>query len=148
MTLVRFNNRECMPARHFNRETGELFNYFWNTMDHGYGYSVPAANILEKDDKFEIEMLTPGLDKSDFRIKVEDNILEITYEDNSKESASKDYRYSRREFGIRPFSRRFRLSNWVDSDHIQASYDKGILRIEIPKKEEAKAKPVREISIN
>jgi len=137
-----------MPARHFNNQTNDLFNYFWNNWDSGYGYSAPAANIIESEDSFKIELVTPGLEKSDFKIRVEDNILDISFEGNSKESQTENQRYSRHEFRIRPFSRKFRLSNWVDLEKISATYDKGILVVEIPKKEEAKAKPVREIAIN
>jgi HSP20 family protein len=137
-----------MPARHFNREANDLFNYFWTRFDNGYGYSAPAANIIETTDSFNIEMAAPGLDKSDFRIRVDDNILEISYQGGSKDVDSTQHRYARHEFSIQPFTRRFRLSNWVDSEQIKASYDKGILVIEIPKKEEAKAKAAREISIN
>lgn len=148
MTLVRFNNRECSPYRRYNREAADLFNLFWSTPQSFNGhFDSPSANIVETDENYRIEMWVPGWDKSEFRIKVDSGILEISG-NRSDETHSDSTRYTRREFRIHPFSRRFRLSDRVNSDQIKAMYENGILLVEIPKKEEAKAKPAIEIQVS
>ncbi|MFN8257653.1 MAG: Hsp20/alpha crystallin family protein [Bacteroidales bacterium] len=108
--------------------------------------SVPAVNISEKDDRFEIELAAPGMEKSDFRININNDLLTIKSEKNYKDEVSNS-NYSRKEFSYSAFERSFTLPDNVDSDNIKAGYVNGILNLEIPKKEEAKIKPVKEIEI-
>jgi HSP20 family protein len=148
MTLVRFNQRNCAPARNWNPVYHAPFNRDWNNI----GWNVrntafPAANIVETEDNFTIELSVPGFRKTDFKIKIEDNIMTISGEFKA-DQANENSRYTRYEFARDSFNRRFRLSKWVDASGIQASYEDGILLVTIPKKEEAKSRPAREIEIS
>jgi HSP20 family protein len=108
--------------------------------------SVPAVNIAEDINKFEIEFAVPGLTKSDFKINLENDVLTVKSEkENTNEEANTNY--SRKEFNYSAFQRSFTLPDAADSGKIKAEYKDGILKVEIPKKEEAKVKPAREIEI-
>ena len=108
--------------------------------------SLPAVNIVEGENGYTIEVAAPGLEKKDFRIDLENDCLTIS---SSREESSEDSNdhYTRREFRYRNFSRSFNLSETVDAEKITASHKNGILNVSIPKKEEAKAKLARQISI-
>ena len=111
------------------------------------GFDMPAVNIAESGDAFEIEVAAPGLIKEDFKIDVHNNVLTISSEkEDKKEEEGKNYR--RREFSYTAFERSFTLPDSVDADKITASHKDGILKINIPKKEEAKEKPSRQIKIS
>jgi HSP20 family protein len=107
----------------------------------------PAVNILENKDNFEIEVAVPGMDKNDFKLNVNQNLLSISCEKEQKNEESND-RYTRREFGYASFERSFSLPESVNAEKIEAKYKDGILKINVPKKEEAKEKPAREIKIS
>jgi len=114
----------------------------------------PAVNIAENKEGFRIEVAAPGLAKEDFKINVEKKVLEISSEkESTKESGSKEEKsedgekYYRKEFTYSSFKRTFTLPYYADTDAISASYKDGILFVNVPKKEEAKEKPARIISI-
>lgn len=112
------------------------------------GISFPAVNFKETEDGFEIEMAVPGLKKEDFKIDLDHNLLTISAEDKSETSdKDEDGRYTRREFNYRSFKRAFTLPETSDADKIQASYQEGVLSVQIPKKEEAKPKPAKLIEV-
>lgn len=111
------------------------------------GISNPAVNVIENTDDFQIEVAAPGLDKKDFKIDLDNNVLTISSEKELKHE-DKDGRYMRREFSYSSFTRSFSLPEAVDAEKIRASHKDGILRISIPKKEEAKRKPPKQISIS
>lgn len=111
------------------------------------GINMPSVNILECKDDFKIEVAAPGLDKSDFKINVENNVLNIASEKEEKNEEN-DERYMRREFSYTSFKRSFSLPQTVVSDQISAKHENGVLTISIPKREEAKEKPARQIDIN
>jgi HSP20 family protein len=108
--------------------------------------SSPAVNIAEDNNGFKIEVAAPGFDKDDFSINVEKRVLEIS---SKKESSvdNKDEKVHRKEFFFRNFRRTFSLPELVDTENIAASYSNGILTVSIPKREEAKDKPARQIAI-
>jgi len=110
--------------------------------------STPAVNVAEDKEGFRIEVAAPGLNKEDFRINIEKQVLEISSEKESKkESDSKNETYYRKEFVYASFKRTFSLPEYADTDNITASYKDGVLYVNVPKKEEAKEKPARVISI-
>jgi HSP20 family protein len=116
----------------------------------GTGATLPAVNILEKDDSFEVEMAAPGLKRENFQVALDNNLLTISshWEEESEETGEKDP-YSRREFSYRDFQRSFRLpSDVVDIEHIEAHYKDGLLAVRIPKREEAKKLAPRVIEID
>jgi HSP20 family protein len=147
MTLMKRN--ELFPAwsRFFNDFFDkDIFDYstkhFSNT-----NTTLPAVNIKEDDQSFTVEMAVPGMEKSDFKINLENGALCISSE-KKKENESKEGQYYRKEFSYQSFSRSFSLPDLVDESKIQAKYDNGILIINIPKKEEAKPKPPKTIDIS
>ena len=111
------------------------------------GYkSVPAVNIAENDDEYVIEVAAPGLDKKDFKINLENNVLTISSEKEDK-MEDKGGKSIRREFHYTSFSRTFTLPDTIENDKIRAKHKDGILSVSIPKKEIAKIKPARQIAI-
>ncbi|HAH59998.1 MAG: Hsp20/alpha crystallin family protein [Lentimicrobium sp.] len=119
---------------------------FMPALDFQTGINVPSVNIVEGKEDFRIEVAAPGLDKSDFKINVENNVLSISSEKEEKTEENED-RYMRREFSYTSFNRSFSLPQTVDPEKISAKHENGVLTISIPKKEEAKVKPARQIEI-
>jgi HSP20 family protein len=110
--------------------------------------TVPAVNIKETNESFAIEMLAPGMAKTDFKIEVDKNQLIVTAEKKVESETGSD-NYHRKEFSLQSLRRTFTLAeNIVDADKIQAQYSEGILYLTIPKKEEALPKPVKLIEIS
>jgi HSP20 family protein len=108
--------------------------------------SLPAVNITESDEGYTIEVAAPGLNKKDFKIDLDKNQLTIASVKEDKREESKE-RYTRREFRYTNFSRTFTLPETVDNEKINATHKDGILYVNIPKMEEAKEKPARQIAI-
>jgi HSP20 family protein len=109
--------------------------------------TVPAVNILETKDDFAIELAAPGLEKKDFKVDIHNNLLTISCEKEMKNEVENE-KIMRREFSYSAFKRSFTLPEGADGEKIKASYKEGILKINIPKREEAKEKPARQISIS
>lgn len=120
-----------------------LFN--WPNMNNGG--SLPRVNIVETDEDFTVEMAAPGMKREDFHVELDNGTLVIWSElsDNKEENNAS---YTRREFSYESFRRIFHLPNTVEADKIRAKYEDGILRLMIPKKEEAKRKPAKKIKIS
>lgn len=111
------------------------------------GISTPAVNVVETGDDFRIEVAAPGLDKKDFNIDLDGRMLTISSEKEIK-NEEKDARYMRREFSYSRFSRSFSLPELVDVEKIKANHKDGVLNITIPKMEQAKQKPPKQIAIS
>lgn len=121
----------------------DLFlNQDWNHINQ----TVPAANIIEAGDHFDIQLAAPGKKKSDFKIELEEGVLTITSETETK-STEKEGNYTRKEFGYSSFKRSFNIPETVSADKISAAYKEGILTVSLPKKEEALPLPKKLISI-
>ena len=109
-------------------------------------YNKPAANIVDNEKDFVIELAVPGMKKDDFKINLEDDILSISVE--LQEGDNKDEKnYTRREFRYDGFTRSFSLPENINQDKIKADYKDGVLSFVLPKMEEAKVKG-REIKIS
>jgi len=143
MTLIRRVNNNY-PV--FQNWLEDFIGSADNSINYGVRGSVPAVNIAETDNNFKIAFAVPGLTKSDFIIHLENDVLTVKSEKeyNQNESSSS---YTRKEFSYSSFQRSFTLPDSADGDQIKAEYQNGILNIQIPKKEEAKAKPAREIEV-
>ncbi|MGB5205776.1 Hsp20/alpha crystallin family protein [Eudoraea sp.] len=124
---------------------GGLENYK-DTFPPVYKDTFPPVNILENETSFELELSVPGRKKEDFNIEIDEQVLTITSE-TKKEEEVKDARYTRKEFSYSSFKRSFTLPETVSEEGIKASYENGILRFSLPKKEEALPKPKRLIEI-
>jgi HSP20 family protein len=109
------------------------------------GLTYPPVNVLEFGDQFQIQIAAPGMDKGDFEIKVEKDLLTIS--GRREQPAAEGETFRRREFGAYTFKRHFQLPDTLDTGAVQASYVNGVLLVAIPKREEAKEKPPRKIEI-
>ena len=111
--------------------------------------TLPSVNIIESHDGFMVEMAAPGMEKDDFQIELDNETLTISSQRKRSNGLKEGDRYSRREFSYQAFQRTFHLpKSVVDDRQIEAKYENGILRILIPKKEEAKKLPPRTIEIH
>ncbi|WP_036380280.1 Hsp20/alpha crystallin family protein [Muricauda sp. MAR_2010_75] len=126
----------------FNRELPSVFTSNFNT-----GLTLPKVNIRETKDSYYVDMAVPGLQKSDFTVDLDNQVLSITAETNENNLDNED-NHIRREFGYASFKRSFSLPETVNEDKIKAEYRDGILSIHLPKKEEAIQKPARSIKIS
>jgi HSP20 family protein len=110
--------------------------------------TIPSVNIKENDDEFEVELAAPGLVKSDFNIELNKDLMTISSEKKTENETNEGKQFARREFSYQSFSRSFYLPNSADAEKIKARYENGILKVSIPKKEEAKPGPAKQISIS
>ena len=150
MTLIKWKNNK--PANAFDTMPS-LFNDFFegvfnnDLMNREMMRYVPSVNIAERKDDFRIELAAPGYTREDFKVEHDNGVLTISSEKKNEKSDTDD-RYTRQEFSYASFKRTFSLPEYVDADKISAEYKNGLLMLTIPKKEEAKQKPVREIKIS
>ena len=121
--------------------------FFPNIFDAPAHLSVPSVNIYENTEGFKIDLAAPGLEKSDFKIEIKNNVLTISSEKEVKKEENTE-KFMRKEFNYCTFSRSFALPQSVDTETISASHNNGILSVNILKKEEAKERPMRQIEIN
>lgn len=142
-TLVKRNGLYPFTTFFDDSWTRDLFDG-WNHAQQGS--TLPQVNIAETNDEFRVEMAVPGMRKEDVRAELDNNILTI-WSEVSDDTPQADQHYTRREFSYRSFKRSFYLPKTVESESIQAKYQDGILYLVIPKKDEARKKPVRTISI-
>lgn len=101
-------------------------------------YTSPAVNVQQKDDRFIFEMGLPGLSKKDVTINIENNILTVS----SAKEMDKETKYRLREFNYGKFERRFRISDKIDQEKIDAQFKNGVLIITLHKKEEQTPKSI------
>ena len=112
------------------------------------GVSIPAVNIQETEDNFLVEVAAPGKAKEDFNIELDNDVLTISSESKKENTEEEKGKFTRREFSYSTFKRAFSLPETVDSAKINASYENGVLLINLPKKEEAKVQAKRMIEIS
>lgn len=133
------------PAQHF---LDNWLNQMTNPSMHSsplVKYSKPATNIKETADAYLIELAAPGLSKEDFTLKVED--FQLTISAGRKAKENDEVNVVNREFFYGEFEKHFILPETIKVDDIEATYDAGILRVHLPKTEEAVHK-VRDIAVN
>ncbi|WP_136481563.1 Hsp20/alpha crystallin family protein [Cognatitamlana onchidii] len=109
--------------------------------------SLPKVNIKETKNEYVIDIAVPGMNKSDFKIDLDNGVLSISAEQKD-EQANTNENYTRKEFTYSSFKRTFTLADSIDESKISAKYKDGILGVTLPKKEEAKEKPIRSIKIS
>jgi len=140
-----------LPTRFTNQDLS-LFDRFFSNDVFNRDYSetnttLPSVNIKETKDKFGVEVAVPGFNKKDFNIELNNNELTISSEKEEKHEDKVGERYTRREFSYQSFKRSFTLPDSVDGEKISAKHTNGVLHVDIPKREEAKPKPARQIDI-
>jgi HSP20 family protein len=98
--------------------------------------SQPAVDLAEKDREYEITAELPGLDEKDVEVRLANGLLTISGEKKAeREEKEKDYHFSERRYGS--FRRTFRVPESVDPERIEASFDKGVLMVRLPKSAQA-----------
>jgi HSP20 family protein len=145
MALVRFSNQfPTLFDRFFENDLFDWSNRNYSTTD----TTLPSVNIKESTDDFEVELAAPGFEKKDFNIELNHDLLTISSEKKVENETKEGQQFARREFSYQSFSRSFTLPNTADGDKIKAKYENGILKVSIPKREEAKPKPPKQIAIS
>ena len=114
-----------------------------------YSATLPAVNVRETNEDYIIEVAAPGMKRDEFKVELDNSVLTISSEHvEKKEEQDGTTNYTRREFNYQSFQRSFTLpENKVEGEKISARYADGILHITVPKKDEAKIKPIKQISI-
>ncbi len=141
-----FNRKGSAVPRNF---VDEFFNdsFLPRFLDWNYeSTNTPAVNVEETEKEYLIDVAAPGLEKEDFKVNVDNNILTISSTKEVKNEEKRDG-YLRREFNYSSFSRAFTLPENTETSKIKASHKNGVLSICIPKSE-AKVKQVTEIKIS
>ena len=141
MTIMRWQHKNPITdfvSNFFDPEYNDFFDK--RTRD-------PSANIIEKSEGFELEIAAPGLKKEDFNINLENSILTISSE-LADEKNEEGKNYTRKEFYYGSFSRSFTLPKSIDTDKIKADYIHGILKIDLPKRDQAQLETRKEIKIS
>ncbi len=149
-TIVKRNNGSLIPANprslfddFFNRE---LFNWGNNNFSPSRT-TLPSVNIKELEEVFEVEVAAPGMNKEDFKITLDGNVLTISSSKEDKHEEDKGT-FTRREFSYQSFQRSFELAKEVvDDERIEARYENGVLRLIIPKKAGGKIETTKLIEV-
>src|SRR4029077_16278687 len=103
---------------------------------------APAVDVYEDEHKVSLKVEVPGIDEKDIDVRVENNSLTVHGERKiEKEEKEENYRRVERQYGS--FTRNFTLPTTVDTENVSADYDKGVLKISLPKKAEAKPKQIK-----
>ncbi|TRX52031.1 Hsp20/alpha crystallin family protein [Fulvivirga sp. M361] len=145
MNIVKRSNFSPSTSFFDDFLTRDLFGWSGWTNE---GTIMPRSNILETNNDFRVEVAAPGLSKKDFQVSLDNDMLTVQTQISENAQQTEDQNYTRKEFSYQSFKRSFYLPNTVEVENIEATYKDGILRLVIPKKEEARKKPVRTISIS
>lgn len=112
----------------------------------GVSLTLPNVNISEDKKSYNLELAAPGLDKKDFKVDVNGNLLTISAQKEEK-NEEKEGKYTRKEYNYSSFSRSFTLPEEVQQDKIDATYNNGVLKLTLPKNEKATLKNHKAIAI-
>ena len=149
MSFIKFNNRNRLfPSWNNDSLKGFFGNDDFFSNDFFEEDSLmPAMNVKEHEKDFEIEFAAPGFSKKDFEVTINGNILNVCGE-KKNESEEKQEDYTRKEFSYNSFKRSLQLPKTVQTEQdVKATYKNGILKLNLQKKEEAKAKPKKVIDV-
>ncbi len=150
MTLARLSNNvfPTFPSFFDKFFEGDLMD--WNTSNYSDSNStLPAVNVKETENDFLIEVAAPGMKKEDFNVSYDNGRLTICSEKKNEKEEKEGEKITRKEFSYQSFQRSFSISeNVVNAEKISADYKDGILHISLPKREEVKPKPAKQIAIH
>ena len=138
MTLVKFNQPSRRPVSpvlsNIFQDLFENDSFFRPFPEHG---NLPAVNISESTNHYHLELSVAGFGKNEIELSIEDNslLIEGKKEEIKEES---DKKFSRKEFSFKNFQRNFTLPEDVNQEAIEAEFENGILKVNIPKMEEVK----------
>jgi HSP20 family protein len=116
-------------------------NNLWNR-----SLSVPAVNITENKDHYEVSLAVPGMKKDDFKIDVQGDVLTISSE-KEENKTEKEKKFTRREYSYSSFSRSFNLPLEVNKEKIEARYENGVLILSLPFKAELRKEAAKQIAV-
>src|SRR6201997_275394 len=103
---------------------------------------APLVDIYEDEHNITLKIEVPGIDEKDIDVRIENNTLTVHGERKmEKEEKEENFRRVERQYGS--FTRSFTLPTTVDAEKVSANYDKGMLKIALPKKAEAKPKQIK-----
>jgi HSP20 family protein len=146
MTLVKFKNQQM--DRSFNNLMDNFFTPFASLYRDDVQTSnfkhIAPANVIEIENGYKLELVTPGFAKEDFKIDLNQDILTISAE--VKTEGEKVEKHIRKEFQLQSFKRSFTVDKNIDTESISAQYVNGVLTLNLPKKAEVKPQ-VKEISV-
>jgi len=109
-------------------------------------FNMPAVNIIEHKDEYQVSLAVPGLKKDDFKIDVDGNMLTISSEkEETKEE--KEKKFTRKEYNYSSFSRSFTLPEEINREKIEAKYEDGVLKLTLPRKEETRKNTAKHIAV-
>lgn len=140
MSIIKRNN-VVFPAF-----VNEILRPDWFGGIDNFQNGLPPVNVKENEKDFELELAAPGRKKEDFNVEIDNGLMTISAEQKSEDTSS-DENYTRREFSYTSFKRSFSLPKTINADQINASYEDGVLKFVLPKREEALPKPKRLIEI-
>lgn len=150
MTLAKLSNNwfPSFPSWVDRFFDGDLMD--WNSSNFaGEQSTLPAVNVKENDNEFQIEVAAPGLKKEDFQLHLDNGRLTISSEKKDEKVEKEGEKVTRKEFSYQSFQRSFNVAeDVVNADKIVAKYNNGILYVTLPKREEVKPKPAKQIKIS
>ncbi|MGN6494481.1 MAG: Hsp20/alpha crystallin family protein [Agriterribacter sp.] len=128
----------------------DLFKPWNEWIGNGNGWetliNIPAVNVTEQKNEYQLSVAAPGMKKNDFKVDVDGNILTISAEkEESKEE--KEKKFSRKEYSFSSFSRSFTMPDEVEKEKIEATYEDGILKLSLPRKAPAKSSQAKQIAV-
>ena len=140
MLMVRRNTQPTIADLFSNFFDSELMDKF----DRSLKFS-PKTNIVETDKAYRVDLMVPGFDKEDFNINIENDVMTISAHKEEKNEEKDGDKVVFSEYRVEDFERSFTLSQDVDSNKIEAAYENGILKVNIPKKKESIVKKLVKI---
>lgn len=145
MNKIKFNPFGIEPST-INTFVDEFLNTsLGNIIGADFTTGHPSVNIIENEKEYTIQVAAPGLEKGDFNINIEKDQLTISATREEKADTTKG-EYKRREFNYSTFKRSFHLPETVNSEHISAKHENGILAISLPKEKVVETKKTIKIS--
>ncbi|MBA4852979.1 Hsp20/alpha crystallin family protein [Emticicia sp. BO119] len=145
MSLIKWKKDDLFPT--FDSLWDDFFNKDFYNRGVNLGTRIPAVNVSETDTSYHVEVAIPGFKKEDFNIDIENNVLTISSEQKNEKEEFEGKKATRKEFSYSSFQRSFQIPESVKEDAIAASYKDGILKLDLPKTEPAKAKDKKKIAI-
>ena len=107
-----------------------------------FGTFTPAVDVYEDEHNLVLKLEIPGMNEEDLKVSLEDNTLTVTGERKfEKEEKEENFHRIERRYGT--FARTFRLPSTVDTEKVEAGYDKGVLKVTLAKRAEAKPKQIK-----
>ena len=144
MSIIRYNPFAAKSVSNFFDDffSRDISGFFGSD----FSLSRPSVNVVETNEGYRLEVAAPGLEKEDFELSVDRGYLAISARKEQRDEIKGD-KFMRREFNYSSFTRSFQLPEGVEAGDIAASYEKGVLKVSIPKKEKEKAEVARVIEI-